>query len=205
MLVLLWNCVGIKAQNGSIKRVNLVTLSSVIKSYMYKHQRIHPRITKLPTIAIRALQQISQPIVGVMVPDSLWVTCFWRTSIQDYPAGVLCQESRQVSVFLYLIGNTELEQCYLCLICIVGGDIPAWHYLSAWYAIILAPIHKKFPPGLNASVSVPKYWPKLVFIWAFCSTGDLGNVEMSFFYLLCDQPLCVYYVWGWSCIYFFAF
>ena len=45
-------------------------------SYTYKHQRIHPRRTKLPIIAIRALQQISRQIVGAMVPDSLWVTCF---------------------------------------------------------------------------------------------------------------------------------
>ena len=62
-----------------------------------------------------------------------------------------------MSVFLYLIGNTELEQCYLCLICIVGGDILAWHYFSAWDAVILAQIHKKIPPGLNVSTSVPKY------------------------------------------------
>ena len=62
-----------------------------------------------------------------------------------------------MSVFLCLIGNTELEQFYLCLICTVGGDIPAWHYFLAWDAIILASIHKKIPPGLNASMSVPKY------------------------------------------------
>ena len=62
-----------------------------------------------------------------------------------------------MSVFLYLIGNTELEQCYLCLICIVGGDIPAWHYFSAWDAVNLAQIHKTFPPRLNVSASVPKY------------------------------------------------
>ena len=102
-----------------------------------------------------------------------------------------------MSVFLYLIGNTELEQCYLYLICIVGGDIPAWHYFSAWNAVILAQIHKKFPPGLSVSV------PKLVFIWAFCSTGDLGNVEMSIFYLLCDQSP-VFIMSGAGLVYIFC-
>ena len=77
----------------------------------------------------------SQFIVGYML----------LMHFQDYEAGVLCQESRQVSVFLYLIGNTELDQCYLCVICIVGGDSLEWHYFSAWDAVILAQIRISAP------------------------------------------------------------
>ena len=32
---------------------------------------------------------------------------------------------------------------------------------------------------------------KLVFIWTFCSTGDPGNVEMSFFIFCVISPLCL--------------
>ena len=77
-----------------------------------------------------------------------------------------------------------------------------WHYFSAWDAIILAQIHKKFPSGLKTVRVCGQILTKLLFIWAFCSTGDLGNVEMSFFYLLCDQPL-VFIMSGAGLVYIF--
>ena len=106
---------------------------------------------------IRALQRISRPIVRAAVHNSLWITRFRRTSFLEYRPGVSCRKSRQVSDFLYLIGNTELEQCYLCVIFIVGEDSPAWHNFSAWDGVISAQIGKKCPPGFKVSASGPKY------------------------------------------------
>ena len=62
------------------------------------------------------------------------------------------------------------------------------------------PNSQKNSTGLERIHICAQILTKLVFIWAFCSTGDLGNV---FFYLLCDQPL-VFIMSGSGLVYIFC-